>query len=336
MHSANIEDRLLPCAARTAKTAYCRARLAWIVRIAWIALFVLALPLSGCQKKTAGPPSVIAVIGNSTGGRGPGEFIYPRAIDLTADGKIVAVDKTGRVQVLTLQGQCELTIQMPRTEQGRPTGVTVGPDGNIYVADTHYNRVMVFDRAGKLVRQWGKFGTGPGEFIYPTDIAFAPDGRIFVSEYGGNDRVSIFDTAGKFLGSFGSFGPDRGQFQRPAAICVDAKQSRLYVADACNHRLAVYNLDGKLETYIGSIGTGPGQFRYPYSVALMPDGTLLVCEFGNNRLQILSPDGASLGLFGEAGRDKGQLAFPWAAVVDGSRRVYIVDSGNNRLQVWQL
>jgi DNA-binding beta-propeller fold protein YncE/ABC-type spermidine/putrescine transport system permease subunit II len=292
--------------------------------------------LPGCQKRPTGEVNVVAVIGNNTGGRGPGEFIYPRAIDLTADGRIVAVDKTGRVQVLTIQGQCELTIQMPLTEQGRPTGVTVGPDGNIYVADTHYNRVMVFDRQGKLVRQWGKFGTGPGEFIYPTDVAFAPDGRVFVSEYGGNDRVSIFNAAGKFLGSFGSFGPDRGQFQRPAAICVDANRSRLYVADACNHRLAVYNLDGTLETYIGSIGAGPGQLRYPYSVALMPDGSLLVCEFGNNRLQTLSPDGASLGTFGTAGRDKGQLAFPWAAAVDSSRRVYIVDSGNNRLQVWQL
>jgi sugar lactone lactonase YvrE len=296
---------------------------------------LLALPaMEGCSKRSGSGPDVQAVIGKT--GRGEGEFIYPRAIDLTADGKIVAVDKTGRVQVLTPQGQCELTIQMPRIELGKPTGVSVGPDGNIYVADTHYNRVMVYDRRGKLLRQWGKFGKGPGEFIYPTDIAFAPDGRIFVSEYGGNDRVSIFDAGGKFLGSFGSPGDGQDQFERPAALCVDAKHSLIYVADSCNHRLAVYNLGGKLQAYIGSAGSGQGQFRYPYSVALMPDGTLLVCEYGNNRLQVLTPDGRCLGMFGTAGRDKGQLAFPWAAAVDAQRRAYIVDSGNDRLQVWKL
>src|ERR1035437_3441578 len=79
---SHIEDRLLPCAGETAKTAYYRARLALV------ALFLVVLSLPGCQKRPAGDVHVIAVIGNNTGGRGPGEFIYPRAIDLTADGKI--------------------------------------------------------------------------------------------------------------------------------------------------------------------------------------------------------------------------------------------------------
>ena len=43
-------------------------------------------------------------------------------------------------------------------------GVTVGPDGLLYVADTHYQRVLVYDKEGRSVRSFGEFGTGPGQF----------------------------------------------------------------------------------------------------------------------------------------------------------------------------
>jgi len=191
-------------------------------------------------------------------------------------------------------------------------------------------------REGQILGAFGKYGQDDGCFIYPTDIAFAPDGRLFVSEYGGNDRVSIFTADGEFLSSFGSPGDAEGQFSRPAALCIDEARGRLYVADACNHRIAVYNLDGRLTGYFGSAGRGPGQLRYPYGLSLLPDGTLVVCEFGNNRLQVFSPQGESLAVYGQSGRELGQLAYPWSVAVDSHRRVYVVDGGNNRIQVWQL
>ena len=42
-------------------------------------------------------------------------------------------------------------------------------------------------------------GTGPGQFIYPTDVAFDAKGHVFVSEYGDNDRIQVFEPDGKFL-----------------------------------------------------------------------------------------------------------------------------------------
>ena len=304
--------------------------------VAVVLLCVAVMFLSGCESSSDAPGDVdvVNVLGRT--GRGPGEFIYPRAIDMAADGSLFVVDKTGRIQHISRSGEFLGVIKMPLIEAGKPTGISVGPDGNVYVADTHYHRVVVFSPAGKVLRQFGRFGEDAGEFIYPTDIAFAPDGRIFVSEYGGNDRVSIFSRKGEYLGSFGSPGSGEGQFSRPSAICVDAERGRLYVADACNHRIAIYNLDGKLTGHIGSVGSGQGKLRYPYDLSLMSDGNLLVCEYGNNRLQVFSPDGRSLGTFGSAGRQLGQLAYPWAVAVDGQKRAYVVDAGNNRVQVWQL
>jgi ABC-type Fe3+ transport system permease subunit/DNA-binding beta-propeller fold protein YncE len=289
---------------------------------------------TGCERAQTGGPKVVRSFGQT--GRGPGEFLYPRAIDRAADGTIWVIDKTGRVQHLNPAGESLGGFAMPETDSGKPTGFSIAPDGNLYIADTHYHRIMVYSPAGKLLRQFGTYGQGPGQFIYPTDVAFAPDGRVFVSEYGGNDRVSIFSAAGEFLGSFGSLGDGTGQLSRPSALQVDAARGRLYVADACNHRIAVYDLQGKLQRYFGSIGEQAGQLRYPYGLSLMKDGRLVVCEFGNNRLQVFDPAGRSLAVLGGPGRQVGELAFPWAVAVDDRGLAYIVDAGNNRIQVWEM
>jgi DNA-binding beta-propeller fold protein YncE len=217
--------------------------------------------------------------------------------------------------------------------------VSFAANGDIYVADTHYHRVIAFDGEGDIAGEFGEFGKGDGCFVYPTDVAFVGIGedlQILVSEYGGNDRISVFDGAGEYIRSFSSWGSGKGQVSRPSAICVDGDREVLYIADACNHRIAVYDFQGQLIKYFGTVGRGRGELRYPYDLALMPNGNLIVCEFGNNRLQLFDADGVSLGIYGGAGREPGQLAYPWGVAVDGRGRVFVVDAGNNRIQVWRL
>jgi len=299
------------------------------------------LGLTGCDDEP-GSPETLYAFGQT--GRGRSEFIYPRAIDIAPDGSLFIVDKTGRIQRLTREGDFLNVINMPLIEAGKPTGLTIAPNGNLYVADTHYHRVVIFSGDLKLIDEFGRLGQDEGCFIYPTDVAFSTDGRIFVSEYGGNDRISVFNGQGDFQYCFGTPGSGPGQLARPAALCIDPSRRRLYVADACNHRIAIYNLDGELLGYIGSAGRAAGQLRYPYDLALLSEvhsgtpsgGTLVVCEYGNNRLQLFSPDGRSLAVYGRPGRQFGELAYPWGVAVDGRRRAFVIDSGNNRIQVWQL
>jgi len=297
-------------------------------------LAFVVLAGGGCGKDADNGPKVIGAFGET--GAGPGEFLYPRAIDLDGDGSVLVIDKTGRIQRFAQDGQCLDTVRMPLIELGKPTGMSLHGDGRLFVADTHYHRIAIFSPEGQLVGEFGTYGEEPGCFIYPTDVAFAPDGRIFVSEYGGNDRVSVFTSDHDFVATFGSPGSEEGQFSRPSALCIDASRGRLYVADACNHRIAIYDFDGRLQSYIGSVGRDAGQLRYPYDLAISPDGTLVVCEYGNNRVQLFDPQGTSLAVYGGAGREVGQLAYPWGVAVDARRRAYIVDAGNNRIQVWQL
>ena len=299
-------------------------------------LFMALLVTAGCGGKQEPPcePEVVDVYGQT--GRGQGEFLYPRAIDIASDGSLFVVDRTGRIQRLTADGDFLSEFQMPQVETGKPTGLSFAPNGNLYVADTHYHRVVIFSPAGKVIGRFGKFGQDKGCFIYPTDVAFSGDGRIFVSEYGGNDRISVFSEKGDFMYCFGTPGNEPDQLSRPSAICVDRTKKHLYVADSCNHRIATYDFDGNLLNYIGSVGRESGCLRYPYDLALLPNGDIAVCEYGNNRLQLFSPDGCSLGVYGSAGRRVGQLAYPWGLAIGGEGRVFIVDAGNNRIQVWKF
>ncbi len=320
--------------------AACIVLLLRAMRTRRITLFMIfgtcLISLAGCSGKSEPPEETKVLSAFGETGRGQGQFIHPRAIDIAENGTLFIVDKTGRIQKFGPKGDYLATIEMPQIELGKPTGLSVAPNGNLYVADTHYHRIMIFSPEDEIIDQFGKFGEDEGCFIYPTDVAFAGDGRIFVSEYGGNDRVSVFTEEGEFLFCFGSLGSGREQFSRPSAVCIDQSRKRLYVADACNHRIAMYDLDGELMGYIGSVGRGPGQLRYPYDLALLADGTLVVCEYGNNRVQLFDPKGRSLAVYGQPGRRLGELACPWGVAVDEKRRAFIADRDNMRIQVWQL
>jgi DNA-binding beta-propeller fold protein YncE len=272
------------------------------------------------------------------------------------------IDKAARVQKLDpLTGKYLGGWRMPEWILGKPTGVTVAPgDGGeklIYVADTHYHHILIY-RPGdsfegvkepKVVGQFGEFGEGPGQFVYPTDVAvlMEPDGkrarRIYVSEYGGNDRISVFEhdsapNSYRFAFAIGAFGSsasaERVEFSRPQSLAIDTAHNELIVTDACNHRLGRLTLEGKLIAWYGSPDGAdelPGHFKYPYGLCLLGDGSAMVAEFGNNRVQRIElSTGRSLGCFGTPGRQAGELAIPWGVTVLGDR-VYVLDSGNNRV-----
>ena len=266
-------------------------------------------------------------------GRGPGQFVYPRAIATDVDsGRVYVIDKTARVQVFDRAGRWLRDWTMPVFENGKPTGVAVGPGGNVFVADTHEFRVIEFTPEGEEVVRFGTFGQAPGEFTYPTDVAFGPGGTIYVSEYGGNDRIQVFESDGTVRSVIGRFGEAPGEFNRPQSIVIDAGRERLYVADSCNHRIQVLGLDGDVIRIIGSVGRDPGSLHYPYDLVLLEDGSLLVSEFGSSRIQRFDPEGRWLGAWGSHGHGPDQLNAPWSVDRMGET-IYILDSGNDRVQM---
>jgi len=292
--------------------------------------FILVLISGGCSDHKE-PKAVWCETGT-----GPAQVVYPRAIAYSAsDDTFFVIDRMARVQHLDSAGKCLNEWRMPVWSSGKPVGVTVGPDGNVYVPDTHYHRVMVYSPKGELLRHWGGKGTEPGQFIYPTDIAIDAKGRIFVAEYGDHDRIQVFDAEGKYLYEFGKFGGGDGEFSRPQSILIEG--DLVYITDACNHRLCVFKTDGTWVRNMGSVGSRLGQFRFPYGLDMDREGNLVVCEFGNNRVQLIDKKtGRGIAAWGSGGHEKGQLAYPWGVAVDKRDQVIAVDAGNNRLQVFSF
>ncbi len=293
--------------------------------------FFLLLP--ACSPPPLTPNGVVHTFGYQ--GMGPGEFGYPRAIAASPDGKLFIVDKTARIQRFDADGNYETGWSMPEYVAGKPVGLSVHADGRVFVADTHYHRVMVFDPDGTELARFGSPGNGDGQFQLPTDVTFDVRGFIYVAEYNGNDRVTKWSRDYQFISSLIDGDIDGRPLRRPSAISIDDQQT-LWIADACNHRILRFDLDGNLLAQFGRMGKDPGEMRYPYDLALTPDGDLLVCEYGNCRLQWFDAAGNSLRTWGGPGRQLGELNSPWGATYGPEGRVFVLDSLNARVQKIKL
>ncbi len=300
--------------------------------VCFVLVAIATMIAGGCSGADDQSAARVELIFGCTG-LGPGEFSYPRAAEVDGAGRVYVVDKSARIQRFSPDGKFQLDWAMPASTAGKPTGFGIGADGRVFVADTHYSRVLVYSPDGELLHTYGTRGSAPGQFLLPTDVAVFADGKIYVGEYGGNDRISRFNSDWEFEISFGDAdGPEQARLRRPQSLLA-GPDGTLWVADACNHRVCQFSADGELLCTFGQSGSEAGELRFPYGLAWLRDGTLIVAEYGSNRVQRFSTAGKSLGTWGTAGREAGHLAYPWDVAVGTSGQIYIVDSGNNRVQV---
>jgi len=140
----------------------------------------------------------------------------------------------------------------------QPNDIVVASNGDIYVSEGHggaNSRIVKFTKEGKFIAEWGKKGSGRGEFDQPHTLAFDSRGRLFVGDRG-NNRIVILDQQGTVLDEW-------PQFSRPSGIFID-RNDRLYVADSESESVS-RNHDGwKRGIRIGSATDGK-------VVAFIPD-----------------------------------------------------------------
>jgi ABC-type Fe3+ transport system permease subunit/DNA-binding beta-propeller fold protein YncE len=263
-------------------------------------------------------------------GTGPGFFNKPRSVAVDGGDNLYVVDMTGRVQKFDPDGRWLLAWQMPETTAGKAKGMAGAQDG-VWVVEPHYHRVNEFDGNGRLVTQWGRHGTGPGELWFPRSIAVSESGDAYVSEYGVVERVQRFRSSdGAFAGSFGSAGSGPGRFNRVEGVGLDSA-GNVYVADSCNHRVQVFSPDGTWLRAHGRAGHGVGEMSYPYDVRIDSAGRQYVCEFGNSRVQIFDAGDRPLEILGGPGNEPGRMHNPWSVCLNSRGDLFVADSGNHRV-----
>lgn len=217
-----------------------------------------------------------------------------------------------------------------------PYSVTVDTHGDVWVADTHNNRVQHFDGSGTFLTMWGSSGTGDGEFDRPSDIAFDPgaDTVYVVDLY--NHRVQRFTRAGVFVSAWGGVGSQPGKFWQPRGIAVD-QSGYVYVGDWGNDRVQKFTPSGAYVLEWGGEGSGNGQLRDPSGIAIDALGNIYVAEWGNNRIQVFSNTGIFLRKWGTLGSAEGQLYAPLDVSIDTvAGLAYVADANNDRIQQFLL
>jgi streptogramin lyase len=86
-----------------------------------------------------------------------------------------------------------------------------------------------------------------------TDVAFGPNGRIFIADGYGNARVLEYTSEGRRVKQWGKPGSGAGEFNLPHAIQID-RQDIIYVADRKNGRIEKFDLNGNYLAEIDHLG----------------------------------------------------------------------------------
>ena len=239
-----------------------------------------------------------------------------------------------------------------------PMDMALAPDDVIYVVNRSYEsradgtRINVFrlgEDGEEYITEFGSYGDGPGQFIWPISIAVDSDVNVYVADEWLN-RINVYSQDGEFLREWGSKGSGDGKLNRPSGLAI-AKDGTMFVVDSLNHRVQRFTLNGEYLDQFGSFGSGPGQLNTPWGIGLDKDGNVFVADWRNDRIQQFTAQGEWQASFGQPGTGGdtsiaremggfkradvpvGQFNRPAGVCVDADGDIYVADWLNNRVQV---
>jgi DNA-binding beta-propeller fold protein YncE len=243
-----------------------------------------------------------------------------------------------------------------------PHGITVGPDGMVYTADTGDHTVRKWTPDGRLLMTLGTVNINSPEyggvpFNKPTQLGVGSTGDLYVSDGYNNARVHCFDAAGNLRFSWGSPGTGPGEFDLVHSLYVDrTDDDKVYVADRYNDRVQCFSADGAY------LFEWPDLIM-PNCIRRGPDGAFYVAEMAQ-RVSVIDPSGAVLARWGDDVElefsdvgprplrarvvhepGKGRFGAPHGIAVDSAGSVYVadvaesvggLDRGNRSVQKFEL
>jgi DNA-binding beta-propeller fold protein YncE len=131
-------------------------------------------------------------------GTAPGQFNAPTHLDVHHNSLLITDTLNARVQVMNFDTGEFRVIGNRGLYVGNlthPKGVCADDDGNVYIVESYYDHLLVFNQDGKYLLPIGGSGSGPGQFFLPAGVWMDSGNRLFVADMF-NSRVSVF----QFLG----------------------------------------------------------------------------------------------------------------------------------------
>ena len=275
--------------------------------------------------------------------------------ELSAAGVVTTVAGNG------VQGFAGDNGPATAAELDSPMGLAVDAAGNLYIADSHNQRVRVVTAATGVIATVA--GTGAAGFFgdggqakvamldLPTALALDSAGNVYVADTD-NHRIrriaamtgTITTVAGNGVEGFaGDTGPaSAASIDSPSGLAVDAA-GNLYLADTHNGRVRMVTAaTGVISTVAGLGSTGGKQQQFggdggaataagmalPRGLTLDAAGNLYVADSENHRIRRISASGTITTIAGEGTETfAGDGAPAVAASLDTPRSVTLSASG---------
>jgi len=245
-----------------------------------------------------------------------------------------------------------------------PSGVAVGPDGSIYIADPQKFRVRRIGADGIITTVAGN-GTpgfsgdnGPATSASlgePHSVAVGPDGSIYIAS---DNRIRRVGTDGIITTVVGNgdwgYSGDGGPATSASLYYPDGvafgPDGCIYFSDMNNQRIRRVGADGIITTVAGN-GTpgfsgdgGPAtsaSLYVPRGIAFGPDGSIYIADYASYRIRRVGPEGIITtvagnylsGFSGDGGpATSASLSVPYGVAVGPDGSIYIADQYNHRVR----
>src|SRR5262252_8040912 len=177
-----------------------------------------------------------------------------------------------------------------------PSGIAILHNGNIIVTDGYgNNRVVMFDKNGKFIKQVAKGqggpgdkGKGPGEWDLPHKLAVDADENLYIIDREGH-RIEVFDRNLNYL-------RDIRNDWNPWDVAISRKGTEGigFIADHKDERVQKFQLkDGKILATWGKQGWGPNEFDWVHGVVVDSKGAVYAADTYGQRMQKFVPGGAT-------------------------------------------
>ena len=214
-----------------------------------------------------------------------------------------------------------------------PSALALGPDGDLYVADTGNNRIRKITPDGKVSTVAGNgtagYVDGPAaqaQFNGPIGLAVSPGGDIYVADTY-NDVIRMITTEGEVTSIAGGGTPGYADgkqnvalFDTPSGIIV-VEDSSLIVADTGNQRLRKVSADGDVTT----LPISGEELSRPIGLALSHDHFLYVTELDESRVVQVAPDGVARVIAAQFNQPTGIAIGPR---INKPTELFVADSGD--------
>ena len=152
-----------------------------------------------------------------------------------------------------------------------PTGLAISSKGEIFVSDGYGNKkIHKFNASGELIKSWGTFGTGPGEFAIVHNLTIDDDDLIYVCDRE-NNRIQIFDDDGNYIDEW-------DDLLMPGDVWIH--DGVFYVVEqTAQGGVSIWTKEGELITrWYGDRGPGKGSIISGHGITVDSEGSIYVAE----------------------------------------------------------